>query len=121
VSASTIWRQLGMAMCLLLTAGCFHVTATEDSLQRLHVGMTKQDVTAVMGNPSTVRGTIVNKYDQQIEVWEYVLYPAPHPAYYTSKPPTKYWVHFCNGKVAQWGEAGDWFRESDRVREVKFE
>ena len=31
-----------------------------------------------------------------------------------------YWLYFVNGRLAQWGEAGDWRREADRIYEFRF-
>jgi len=31
-----------------------------------------------------------------------------------------YWLYFVNGRLVQWGEAGDWRREVDRIYEVRF-
>ena len=31
-----------------------------------------------------------------------------------------YCLYFADGRVAQWGEAGDWRREADRIYEFRF-
>jgi hypothetical protein len=31
-----------------------------------------------------------------------------------------YWFYFVDGRLAQWGEAGDWRREADRIYEIRF-
>lgn len=102
-------------LCVALVAGCY---ALKTRLLNLNLGMTKSEVISAMGNPSAVRGSIVNKYGQQIEVWEYELYPPP--PYWTAATPTVYWLYLCDGRLAQWGQAGDWEREADRIYDVRF-
>jgi hypothetical protein len=34
--------------------------------------------------------------------------------------PAKYWMYFYDGKLVQWGEAGDWQREADQIYEMRF-
>jgi hypothetical protein len=31
-----------------------------------------------------------------------------------------YWFYFVDGRLAQWGAAGDWSREADRIYEIRF-
>jgi hypothetical protein len=31
-----------------------------------------------------------------------------------------YWLYFADGRLVQWGEAGDWRREADRIYEFRF-
>jgi hypothetical protein len=35
----------------------------------------------------------------------------------TEKP---YWLYFADGRLVQWGEAGDWRREADRIYDLRF-
>lgn len=98
-------------ICLLLFLAC----ATTGKLMKLELEMTKKEVVGAMGNPHTVRGSITNKYGQVIEVWEYGLYKPV--GYYE---PTYYWLFFCEGKLVQWGEAGDWQKVADQIYEIRF-
>jgi hypothetical protein len=79
--------------------------------------MTKDEVLSTMGKQTAVRASMTNKYGQVIEVWEYGL----HKAAFGITGGTKYyWLYFYNGKLVQWGEAGDWQREADLIYETKF-
>ncbi|MDI6767250.1 MAG: hypothetical protein QME52_10550, partial [Bacteroidota bacterium] len=51
-----------------LLSGC----ATTGALLKLKLGMTKEKVIDVLGKPDAARGSIRTKYDQVIEVWEYI-------------------------------------------------
>jgi hypothetical protein len=80
--------------------------------------MTKDEVLSTMGKPTAIRSPITNKYGQAIEVWEYTLYKKWIGPYSGAK---YYWLYFCNGKLVQWEEAGDWRRETGRIYETKFQ
>lgn len=36
------------------------------------------------------------------------------------QPDATYWLYFHDDKLVQWGEAGDWRKESDRIYEYRF-
>jgi hypothetical protein len=93
--------------------------ATTGKLMNLQLQQTKQEVQTAMGKPTAARGSMTNKYGQVIEVWEYALYKTGDDAFYGNR--TFYWLYFYNGKLVQWGEAGDWKREADRIYEIRFE
>jgi hypothetical protein len=99
---------------LVLLLGC----ATTGKLMNLELGMTKKQTATKVGKPDAVRGSVVNKYGQTIEVWEYMLYKTSSDAFYDIS--TSYWLFFCDGKLVQWGQAGDWSREADRIYEIRF-
>jgi hypothetical protein len=88
--------------------------ATTARLSDLDIGIPKYRVKDVMGTP-TVRGAIVNKLGQRVEVWEYRLQTTDFPASYQY-----YWLYIVDGKLAQWGKAGDWSREADNIVEMRF-
>jgi hypothetical protein len=70
-----------------------------------------------MDRPTAARGSMTNKYGQVVEIWEYGLYKqvdAFHGRY------TYYWLYFHDNKLVQWGEAGDWQKEADRIYEMRF-
>ena len=83
-------------------------------LSDLELGMTKRQVQSIMDKPSEVRGEIVNKYEQVITVWQYDLYQEDN------NWTTAHWLYFCNGRLVQFGRAGDWQREADRIYEMRF-
>ena len=114
--------------------------ATVKTLDELSLLMSKQEVLVKMPN-GEARGAIVNKYNQTIEVREYQLPKSlateiimgflecanagfnagsgstskPYKA--SSKPGfdiQTYWLYFCDGKLVQWGRAGD-CEEAQRV------
>ena len=82
--------------CVVLN-GC---VTTTSSTNRLHSGMTKAEVIKVMGNPTSVKAKDNN------ETLEYLLYPTWSPTIYDKKQ--QYWVILNNGKVTQYGNAGDY-------------
>lgn len=101
-------------LLLLIASSC----ATTGKFRRLELGLTKSQVEARVGNPAVVRGSLVNKYGQTIEVWEYAEYKTSDDAFIGRA--SYYWIYFCDGKVVQWGQAGDWRREVDRIYEMRF-
>ena len=106
-------RAIGLITILVLF-GC----ATTGKLINLRLQMTKSEVTDAIGKPNVVRGALTNKYGQTIEVWEYALYKTDQDAAW--KRHTFYWLYFYDDKLVQWGEAGDWQKEADRIYEVRF-
>ena len=104
-----------LLLCLVLFLGC----ATTSQLERLELDMNKTQIREALGSPDMVRGSIRNKFDQTIEVWQYEL--APGNALW-SHPENKrtYWLYLCDGRLVQWGAAGDWAREADRITEIRF-
>ena len=98
---------------LVLICAC----ASTGELQKLRLDMTKNEVLNQMGKPDIARGAIRNKYSQVIEVWQYKLTTQP---LWGAWETNDYWLYFCDGTLVQWGEAGDWNREADRIYEVRF-
>ena len=91
---------------LILFIGC------SGHLMKLNLGMTKAEVISSMGEPVAARGSIKNRFEQIVEVWEYTLWKGPTTA--------DYWLYFVDGYLVRWGEAGDWGKEADRIYEIKF-
>jgi len=104
----------GIVLCIFLVVGC----ATTGKLMKLNLQMTKPEIISAIGNPTAARGSMTNKYGQVIEIWEYALYKTDDDAFFGR--PTFYWLYFYDGKLVQWGEAGDWQREADRIYEMRF-
>lgn len=94
----------------LAVTGCLTSSKT---LSNLQLDMSKAQVRATMGAPTSARGSIRNKFGQTIEVWEYVLDRG-------FAPDATYWLYFADDKLVQWGEAGDWKKEADRIYEFRF-
>jgi len=53
-----------------MVSGC---VTSSDKLVEVQLGMTKNQVRQVLGEPTVAQGAIRNKFDQVIEVWEYRL------------------------------------------------
>jgi hypothetical protein len=98
-------------MTIFILDGC----ATTGQFINLELGMSKKEVLSTIGEPELARGSIRNNYDQLIEVWEYYRFVSNW-----SPDKKRMWVYFCDGKLSQWGEAGDWGREADRIYEIRF-
>jgi hypothetical protein len=102
---------------LVFLAGCL---TSSKKLLNLKLDMTKAEVQQAMrglvsptGKPKAARGAIRNKHGQVIEVWEYILDRG-------GEKDGVYWLYFYDDRLVQWGEAGDWAREADRISEIRF-
>jgi hypothetical protein len=81
--------------------------------------MSKEQVIDQIGEPNAVRGAIRNRFGQVVEVWEYQLYQYAGAIRGLSPYYKTYWLYFVDGVLGQWGEAGDWAREADRIYDVR--
>jgi len=127
---------------LILLLGCSTPANSirSDQLITLHLGMTKTEVQKVIGPPTVARGSIRNKYEQVVDVWEYTValpnqdtagqaagkaaitvltFGAGAVLYEGQLQP--YWLYFLNDELTRWGAAGDWSTEPQRIYEFKFE
>ncbi|MDZ7378816.1 MAG: hypothetical protein ONB06_05645 [candidate division KSB1 bacterium] len=101
--------------------------------------MSKNEVVAVLGEPAAARGAIRNKFNQIIEVWEYTfalpsqdsvgqiagkvaltVVTAGVGAVMFRPEKKNYWLYFLDDALVQWGEAGDWRTEPERIYEFRF-
>lgn len=108
----TTLKSVGLicALCsLTVLVGCL---TSARNLTRLRLDMPKSEVHSVLGEPTAARGSIRNKFGQVVEVWEYILDRG-------GAPDGTYWLYFHDDKLIQWGEAGDWKREADRIYELR--
>jgi len=86
-------RILVLLVCLCLLAGC----ATASLMNRVSLGMTKDEAIQAIGRqPSTIKAN-----SDGTEILEYVLYNTYNSLY------EQYWVLLKDGKVVQFGRAGD--------------
>ena len=102
--------------------------------------MKKSQVFERLGEPTVLRGSLQNKYGQIVEVAEYRLTLPSNDSAGTVIGKTAgtiitlgigavafkgeqrdYWLYFYDGKLVQWGQAGDWRREADRIYEFRFQ
>lgn len=107
-------KKLIFVLLTVLMVGC---KTTKSVLADISLGMSKKDVSSSIGKPKSVRGSIKNKYDQIIEVWEYQLCDYPFSSFVTCD---NYWMYFADGRLVQWGQAGDWGKEANAIYEVRF-
>ena len=102
---------------IVLLTGCTG-TRPPTILERIQLGQDKQAVAGNIGRPDVVRGAVVNRHGQTIEVWEYAL--APPRLFEADQDIRRYWLYFVDNRLSRWGEAGDWRREADRIYELRF-
>lgn len=126
-----------LAVLVSIASGC---ATSSKKLIELRLDMSKTDVQNALGEPTVARGAIRNKFGQVIEVWEYRLaLPSDDSAGQVIGKSVltlmtlgigatefrgekrNYWLYFLRDKLVQWGEAGDWSREPDRIYQFNFE
>lgn len=89
-------RYFYLILCFLF----FGCAATSARINNLNLGMSKSEVIKIMGSPNAT------KAKDNTEVLEYLLHPAN--TYWTSITyPEPYWIFIRDGKVTQYGNAGD--------------
>lgn len=117
---------------------CASATKTT-KLTEINIGMNKNEVKKALGEPTAARGAIQNKYGEIVEVWEYRLAKPKtsrqvagaatvtlltlglaSPMLFADGDLENYWLYFYENKLIQWGQAGDWKTEADRIYEVRF-
>jgi hypothetical protein len=104
-------------LCLIFAISC---ATPRSSLKQVSLGMTKEEVIKSIGEPEVRRGAITNKFGQVIEVWEYRILAKGKLLDIMAWDADDYWFYFVEGKLIQWGKAGDWRREADRIYEIRF-
>ena len=123
--------------CCVVIAGC---ATPARRMTQISLGMTKQQVTDRLGQPTVARGAIRNKFDQVVEVWEYKLAMPSQETVGTVVGKSmytvltlgvgaatfrgerkEYWLYFVQDELVRWGEAGDWSKEPDRIYEINFD
>jgi len=134
------YKCLAFAIVLLsFVTSCVSSVTSSGKLRQVSLGMSKEEVVANLGEPTVARGAIRNKFNQVIEVWEYTLaLPSQDSTGQivgktvftvvtfgigaaTFKSEKKnYWLYFLNDELVQWGEAGDWKKEPERIYEFNF-
>jgi len=120
---------LGLAVILLLPA-CVKKTKSS-KLSRVSIGMSKRELESVLGEPNTIRGAMINNFQQTIETWEYQvdsgfndkkmaamqLFGYVGASWYFNDP---YWFFFCDNKLVKWCKAGDWETIQHEIKEIRF-
>ena len=113
-------KKVLLTTAILVIAFILGCAATSQVLSRVSLGMTKAGVRNQIGEPTAVRGAIINKYGQCIDVWEYRLYRYSGAIEGLSPYFDLYWLYFVDDKLVQWGQAGDWQKEADRIYDIRF-
>ena len=81
----------------------------------LSIGTEKQKVIDLIGKPDVIRGSMINKLGQSVEVWEYII-----DSHFFCAFCDTYWLYFHDNKLVQWNRAGDFQKESDNIQEIRF-
>ena len=119
-------------------SSCSHY-ASKRSLDSISLMMSKEDVIQKMDGKGLARGSIINKYDQVIEVREYQIDHGKTrsqiggevaatlctlglcaPLLFSEGEIGTYWLYFCNGSLVQWGKAGDWAEAQRMIYDINF-
>lgn len=89
-----------MRLVIVLTAACvLTACATAGKINRLSLGMSKPEVMAVMGTPTSTSA------QKNVEYLTYQLSETDDMAFAGVTRP--YWVRLIDGKVEMFGRAGD--------------
>ena len=93
-----------------------------------------------MDVPGVARGSIINKFGQVVEIREYKVDAGKSPdqkkreialtigTFGLGSPIfleggdiiDTYWLYFCDGRLVQWGKAGDWTEAQKQVYDINF-
>lgn len=84
-------------------------------MNNLSLGMSKEQVQSSVGDNYIIRGAIVNRYNQSVEVWEYDVRKRR-----SVTDSERYWLYIVDGKLVQWSKAGNWETEAARINETQF-
>jgi hypothetical protein len=120
---------LGLSAILMFPACVRKIKARQ--LADVSMGMSKQELRNELGEPSTIRGAMINAFDQTIETWEYMvdegfnskkLAAMTQSGYFAAKYcyNDAYWFFFCNNKLVKWCKAGDWETTQHEIKEIRF-
>lgn len=91
-----------LLILVVFLAGC----ATSKRMNRISVGMTKQEVFSVIGSPSSTASP-----GDGVEIFRYHLFPkGGHDLYRVTRV---YFVRMLDGKVESYGEMGDFDSTKD--------
>lgn len=106
--------------------------------------MTKDQVVNTLGYyPDVHRGSILNKFGQVIDVWEYSVasggvnidsvqkavvatalvvgtFGLLLPALTNEGTVSYYWLIFADNRLVQWGRAGDWEDAKKQIYEIRY-
>jgi hypothetical protein len=137
-SSSRAWTPAWAALALVILA-ISSCSTPADKLQYAHIGMSQDNLKTNVGKPNLIRGSVVNRFGQEVEIWEYELvfpdnpdaktfkavfsiltFGAGSPVWLVQNTKT-YWFYFVDTKLARWNEAGDWQVEKERLYELPWQ
>ena len=111
-----------LAPLLMLTAALSLSSCSwymqEKRLDNVSLFMSKEETTDRMSSSGIARGAMINKHGQSIEVLEYKLKNWGSTNW--SDFENTYWFYFCEGKLVQWGRAGDWAEAQKMIYDINF-
>ena len=128
-------NSLSILIAFLLFVSC---ATSSKKLTRVSLGMTKSEVMKQLGDPQMIRGSLRNKFNQVVEVWQYKMVLPDDgrtlakksaltvvtfgvAAYtFADKDKENYWFYFHDNKLVQWNVAGDWQRAADQIIDINF-
>lgn len=133
-----IHKMLLFTFIIPFLGGCAR-TIRSGKLMNISLGMDKQQILKQLGRPTIVRGSIKTKFEQVIEVWEYVVdvewtggqiagataftiltFGLGAGVFWDETEAYYYWLYFHDNKLVKWGRAGDWAKEADHISEIRF-
>ncbi len=103
----TIWRNATAVLGALFLCAC----ATATKINKLSVGMGKEQVIAALGKPVSVSA------QQDVEYLNYRLSETANDAFYGVTTP--YYVRIVGGRVESFGRLGDFDSTKDPTVEIK--
>jgi hypothetical protein len=125
-------------MLLIAASSCMRYGSVSN-LETITINMTKEDVMKKMPKGGVARGAVVNKFGQKIEVREYQLdrgksggevagevaitlftFGLGSPVLFSHGSIETYWLYFYEGRLVQWGRAGDWAETERRIYDINF-
>ena len=137
ISKCLIFQCLALILVVGLS-GCASHYISANKLEIIELGMDKQKLAAKIGS-GIRRGSIKNKYNQTIEVWEYkvkegisggelgaqigmavVTLGMTAPIIGQGGEVNKYWLYFVDGELVRWGQAGDWENVQRQIYDINF-
>ena len=125
--------------CLFVLSGC-QKRIQPSHLSSIRIGMSKNEVIRHLGEPEVQRGSMMNNFNQVIDVYEYLVNRGPtdqqivactflvicsfgllFPLYFlTPTLADPYWMFFCNDRLEKWCKAGDWETTQHNIQEIRF-
>ena len=124
--------------CLFVLSGC-QKRIEPYQLSALRIGMSKNEVISHLGEPEVQRGSMINNFHQEIDVYEYLVdhgvttqqyvarsmlfiltFGLALPVFFLPGQTDPYWMFFCNDKLEKWCKAGDWETTQHNIQEIRF-